>query len=300
MEDVGGIIVVDKPAGKTSTYVDNIVRRKLKVKVGHIGTIDAFASGVLPVAISRATKFIPYMIDKDREYVAEILLGKRTYTDDITGDTMYSCPPEYLQKLREEDIVSVLKRFEGVVEQVPPYYSAKKYMGKPLYFWARRRGKLLELSPTKVTIYKIEVLEIKIPVVKVKIISSGGMYVRALARDVGENLVVDGVKVGGTLQYLRRIRCSIFTENDAVSAEALKNMTAEEIKALARKVTPDMLDMRRVILKEHDIRRIRNGAPPKAKIIGRNGELLALCDEGGNIVAIGELKGNTVAVKRVI
>lgn len=299
-DDISGIIVVDKPEGKTSTYIDNILRKKLKVKVGHIGTIDFFASGVLPIAISRATKFIPYIIDKDREYLAEILLGKRTITDDITGEELYSCPPGVLEKLTEEDILSVLKRFEGVVEQVPPYFSAKKYMGEPLYVWARERGKLLELSPVKVTIYKIEVLEIKIPTVRLRIISSGGMYVRALARDVGENLVVDGVKVGGTLKYLRRIRCSIFTEKDAISAEDLVRMSPEEIRAHIKKVTPEMLDMRKIVVRDQDIGRIRNGAPPKIKVHGRNGEYAALCDENGNIIAIGRVKNESIEVKRVI
>lgn len=299
-EDLSGIIVVDKPEGKPSTYVDNILRRKLKTKVGHIGTVDIFASGVLPVAISKATKFIPYIIDKDREYIAEILLGKRTITDDITGEEMYSCPPEILQKLKEEQIIDVLKKFEGVIEQVPPYFSAKKYMGKPLYEWARKEKKFIELPPVKVTIYHIDIIEIKIPIVKIRIISSGGMYVRALARDVGENLIVDGVKVGGTLKYLRRIRCSIFTEKDAIPAELLKNMSPEEIKKHIKMVTPEILDMRKIVVRDQDIQRIRNGAPPKIRVQGRNGEYTALCDEKGVIVAIGRIKNNSIAVERVI
>ncbi len=301
MEEKSGIIVVDKPEGVTSTYVDNILKKKLKTKVGHIGTIDVFASGVLPIAVSRATKFVPYMLDKDREYLGEILLGKRTITDDITGQELYSCPPEILQKVSEEDVLSALKKFEGVLEQVPPYFSAKKYMGEPLYLWARERGKLLELSPSKVTIYKIDLIEINLPVVKIKIISSGGMYVRALARDVGDSIVIDGVKVGGTLKYLRRIRCGIFTEDEAIPLDKIKDMTPEEIKNHIKIVTPEMLDMRKIVVRERDIQRIRNGAPPKIKVQGiSSGEYSALCDEYGNIIAIGKIKNSSVAIKRVI
>lgn len=299
-QDISGIIVVDKPEGKTSTYVDNILKKKLKTKVGHIGTIDVFASGVLPLAISKATKFIPYIIDKDREYIAEILLGKRTITDDITGEEIYSCPPDVLKNLREEDVISVLKKFEGIIEQVPPYFSAKKYMGQPLYLWAREKGKFLELTPSKVTIYRIDIIQIQIPIVKIRVISSGGMYVRALARDVGDSLQVNGVKVGGTLKSLRRIRCSIFTESDAIPADVVKNSSPEEIKKYIKKVTPEMLDMRKIILREQDIQRIKNGAPPKVKIQGAVGEYCALCDESSNIVAIGKVKNSGVIVKRVI
>ncbi len=299
-EDISGIIVVDKPEGKTSTWVDNILKMKLITKVGHIGTIDPFASGVLPVAVGKATKFIPYIIDADREYIAEILLGKRTDTDDITGKVIYSVDDEEaVKQIKLSDIESTLKSFEGVVDQVPPYYSAKKYMGRHLYEWARE-GKFIELPPVKVTIYRIEVLSVNLPVVKIKITASSGMYVRALARDIGEKIKVDGKKVGGTLKSLRRIRCSMFNEKDAVPAEALKKMEKDEIVRYIKPVTPEMLNMRRIVVRNSDVKRIRNGTPPKFKVQGTNGEKVALCDELGNILAIGEIKKGVIAIRRVI
>jgi tRNA pseudouridine55 synthase len=294
-----GIIVVDKPEGKTSTQIDNLIKKKLKVKVGHIGTMDPFASGVLPIVIGRATKFIPYLIDKDREYIAEILLGKRTDTDDITGREIYSIDESDVKKLSLKQIEEVVKSFEGIIEQVPPYYSAKKYMGKPLYEWARE-GKLLELPPKRVTIYSIEILGISLPSIKLKILSSSGMYVRSLARDIGEKLTINGKKVGGTLKYLRRIRCGHFTEKDVIPFEAIKRMSADQIKKYIREVTPELLDMRKIVIRGQDIQRVMSGAPPKFKVQGNNGEKVILADDIGKIIAIGEIKKGIVQIKRVI
>jgi len=298
-KEIIGIIVVDKPEGKTSTQIDNLIKRKLRVKVGHIGTIDPIASGVLPIAIGRATKFIPYLIDKDREYIAEILLGKRTDTDDITGREIYSIDESDVKKLSLKQIEEVVKSFEGIIEQVPPYYSAKKYMGKPLYEWARE-GKLLELQPKRVTIYSIEILGISLPSIKLKILSSSGMYVRALARDIGEKLTINGKKVGGTLKSLRRIRCGHFTEKDAIPFEAIKHMSADQIKKYIREVTPELLDMRKIVIRGQDIQRVMSGAPPKFKVQGNNGEKVILADDTGKIIAIGEIKKGIVQIKRVV
>ncbi|GBD04210.1 tRNA pseudouridine synthase B [bacterium HR19] len=299
-EEISGIIVVDKPAGKTSAYVDNIIKRKLKVKVGHIGTIDPFAEGVLPVAIGKGTKFIPYITDTDREYIAQILLGKRTDTDDITGKTLYEFDePEKIKKIPLKDVLDVIKSFEGVIEQVPPYYSAKRYMGKHLYEWARE-GKLIELPPSKVTIYSIEVLSVNLPYVKLKILASSGMYVRALARDIGEKIQIDGKKVGGTLYSLRRTRCGVFSEKDAVPLETIKKLDREQILKLVRKITPDILDRRKIVIRGQDIQRVKNGTPPKFKVQGSNGEKVILCDEEDRIIAIGEIRKGVIQIKRVI
>lgn len=298
-KEIIGIIVVDKPEGKTSTQIDNLIKRKLRVKVGHIGTIDPIASGVLPIAIGRATKFIPYLIDKDREYIAEILLGKRTDTDDITGREIYSIDESDVKKLSLKQIEEVVKSFEGIIEQVPPYYSAKKYMGKPLYEWARE-GKLLELQPKRVTIYSIEILGISLPSIKLKILSSSGMYVRSLARDIGEKLTINGKKIGGTLKSLRRIRCGHFTEKDTIPFEAIKHMSADQIKKYIREVTPELLDMRKIVIRGQDIQRVMSGAPPKFKVQGNNGEKVILTDDSGKIIAIGEIKKGIVQIKRVV
>ncbi len=292
-----GIIVIDKPEGKSSTWVDNLIKKKLKTKVGHIGTIDPFASGILPVAVGKATKFIPYIIDRDREYIAEILLGKETDTDDITGKEIYSFSEVW--KLDIKKVIEVIKSFEGVIEQVPPFYSAKRYMGKRLYEWARE-GRYIELPPVRVTIYSIELLDIKLPVIKVKITSSSGMYVRALARDIGEKITVDGKKVGATLRYLRRTRCSIFTEGDSIPVQLIKELPPDQLIRYIRPVRPDMLDMRKIIVRGQDIERIKNAAPPRFKVQGIEGEKVALCTEDEKIIAVGEIRKKTVIVRRVI
>jgi tRNA pseudouridine55 synthase len=226
-------------------------------------------------------------------------LGKRTDTDDITGREIYSIDESDVKKLSLKQIEEVVKSFEGIIEQVPPYYSAKKYMGKPLYEWARE-GKLLELQPKRVTIYSIEILGISLPSIKLKILSSSGMYVRSLARDIGEKLTINGKKIGGTLKSLRRIRCGHFTEKDTIPFEAIKHMSADQIKKYIREVTPELLDMRKIVIRGQDIQRVMSGAPPKFKVQGNNGEKVILTDDSGKIIAIGEIKKGIVQIKRVV
>ncbi len=298
-EELWGIIVVDKEEGKTSTWVDNIIRRKLGTKVGHIGTIDPFASGVLPVAVGRATKLIPYLIDEDREYIAEILLGQKTDTDDITGKVIYKVDEELIGKIKIEQIYETLKKFEGIIEQVPPYFSARKYMGKRLYEWSRQ-GEYITLPPKKVTVYSIEVISISIPVIKLKITSSSGFYVRAMARDFGEILQVDGIKISATLKSLRRTRCSVFTEKDVIPSETLKKLTPEQLKKFVRKIDPEILDMAKIIVRDQELEKVKKGMPIKLKSSGTDGEYVAICDENSTIVAIGKISKNLVLIKRVI
>ena len=294
-----GILLVDKPEGKTSTWVDNLVKRKVKKKVGHIGTIDPIASGLLPIAIGKATKLIPFIIEGDREYIVEILLGKRTDTDDITGKVIYEIPEDEVMKIPDEKIVEVIKSFVGSYDQVPPYYSAKKYLGKPLYKWARE-GKLIELPPVKVSIYDIEILSIKKPYVKIRVVSSAGMYARALARDIGEKLEIDGKKVGGTLSALRRTRAGYFKVEEAIPAQAIKKMTPEQLAQKVLQIKPELLEMRCIVVRGNDINLVKNGTPPKFRVQGETGEIVALCDENRQLVAIGQIERGRILIKRVI
>lgn len=177
-----GILVINKPQGITSHDVVDRVRRRFNItRVGHAGTLDPMATGVLVMLIGRATKLAARFIDDDKEYVATLFLGKRTDTQDSTGRTLEE------KDARGVDIDSVRKTFNsflGDIEQIPPMMSAKKYKGKKLYQLARK-GKSVTRTPCRIKIRDIELLDFKLPEVIFRIKCSKGTYVRTLCEDMG-------------------------------------------------------------------------------------------------------------------
>jgi len=193
-----GILVIDKPKGWTSFDVVAKIRNKLGVrKVGHTGTLDPMATGVLVLCLGKATKLAQKMTGYDKEYVAEITLGATSPTDDAEGEITTS--PGATKKTLDE-IKAALKDFEGEIQQTPPQFSAKKVKGRRAYAMARK-GQVVELEPVAVKVHELELLDYKWPILKVRILSSKGFYVRSLARDLGEKL-----GTGGYLSALRRTK----------------------------------------------------------------------------------------------
>lgn len=217
MED--GLLLIDKPGGWTSHDVVAYLRRKLGVKkIGHAGTLDPFATGLLIVGVGReATKRLAEFLKMDKSYEATVRLGARSDTDDRTGTITPTSPPPVEQ--REETIRQTLGRFVGTIEQVPPAYSAKKVAGKKMYELARR-GFVVEQKPVTVTIHSIELLDYQWPLARIRVSVSSGTYIRALARDVGESL-----GVGGYLEELRRTSIGNFKVENA---ERLTKETARD------------------------------------------------------------------------
>lgn len=211
-----------KPEGVTSFSVVAKVRKISGIKrVGHAGTLDPLACGVLVVAVGRdATKGIDKFVKKEKEYVAEIMLGFESTTDDREGEKIeYKKSFKFLKKSPElGDVKKVLKKFVGKIEQVPPVYSALKINGKPAYKYARG-GEVLDMEKKKreVEIFDIEVLEYKWPILKIKVNTGSGVYIRSLARDVGRQM-----GVGGYLRFLERTRVGGFKKEDCVNIESLK------------------------------------------------------------------------------
>jgi len=209
---MNGIIVVDKPSGKTSHDVVQEVKKTLGVKkAGHTGTLDPLATGILPVCINEATKLGPFFSLDTKEYRATMLLGVKTDTQDIEGNVNASDEP----RVSLNDIEHTLHGFIGKIEQIPPRYSAVKFRGKPLYKWARE-GIPVDLQPRMVEIFSIDVEEVALPYVTYKVSCSKGTYVRSLCSDAGDIL-----GCGACLAGLRRIRCGVFFEEDAVSLEEI-------------------------------------------------------------------------------
>ena len=211
-----GIIIMDKPQGWTSMDVCAKLRGIFHEKrVGHAGTLDPMATGVLPVFIGRATRAVEFAAGSDKEYVAGLKLGVVTNTQDITGEILEQRPAEVTRK----QLLAVLPRFTGAIEQVPPMYSAIKINGKKLYELARK-GKEVERGPRPVTIHALEALDGPPPQgvdFLLRIHCSKGTYVRTLCHDIGQAL-----GCGGYMSSLQRIKAAGFTLADSVTLEAVQ------------------------------------------------------------------------------
>ena len=222
-----GILIVFKEKEYTSFDVVAVLRKIFgQKKIGHGGTLDPMAEGVLPVFLGNATKLCDIQENTDKTYEAEILLGQRTDTDDIWGAVLETRPV----LLSEDEVVRAVMSFQGEILQVPPMYSAKKLNGKKLYELARE-GVTVERKSVPVTIRRIEVTWIRLPYLKLRVTCSKGTYIRSLARDIGEKLGTFGVMSG-----LLRTGHGRFTVNDAYRLSEIRE--AAENGRLAELVIP--------------------------------------------------------------
>ena len=197
-QSMHGVLNVNKPSGWTSHDVVMRLRKVLGIqKIGHAGTLDPPATGVLPVLIGKGTKIAQFLVDWDKEYSAVLRLGQSTDTQDATGIIIREVSEPVLPETR---IRSTIAEFQGEIQQIPPMYSAVKVQGKPLYK-AARKGLTVERSPRSVTVRHLEVLNIRGAEVDLRIVCSKGTYVRTLCADIGDRL-----QVGGHLQRLERRR----------------------------------------------------------------------------------------------
>lgn len=208
-----GLLIINKPTDWTSFDVVAKIRNKLQTKkVGHTGTLDPKATGVLVLCLGKATKLAQEITATDKEYIAEITLGATSNTDDQEGEIIPSAEGADTNP-RTEEVKNVLALFTGTFEQTPPQFSAKKIKGKRAYKEARA-GRKVKLDPVKVTVNELELIDYKWPIVKLRIQCGKGFYVRSLARDIGDKL-----EVGGYLSALQRTRVGQYDINQAVSIE---------------------------------------------------------------------------------
>lgn len=208
-----GVIIIDKEPGFTSHDVVAKMRGICgQKKIGHTGTLDPMATGVLPVCLGSGTRLCDMLADRNKEYIAELLLGVETDTQDITGRVIARKSVE----VTEEAVRAVCESFRGEYEQIPPMYSALKVDGKKLYELARA-GKEVERKARPVKIFELEILECRLPVVKMRVVCSKGTYIRTLCADIGA-----GLGCGGTMQSLRRTVVGQFTLEHALTLEQLQ------------------------------------------------------------------------------
>ncbi len=210
------VLILNKPAGISSAKALNRAKRALGVKkAGHAGTLDPFATGVLVCCFGGATRLARFFLSDQKRYDAEMVLGIRTDTQDLTGAVIDSVPLEGFD-LSDDRIMAAAEGFAGEIEQAPPVYSALKHEGVPLYRLARQ-GRPVQKPPRKVTIHEIRVTEIRLPSVRLEVECSSGTYIRTLCADMGDLL-----GPGGHLKELHRTRSSGFSAEEAVTLERLE------------------------------------------------------------------------------
>jgi tRNA pseudouridine55 synthase len=271
---IDGMLLVDKPAGPTSHDVVAVVRRALgERRIGHAGTLDPFATGLLVLLVGRATRLLPYIDAEPKEYEATVRFGAETDTDDLTG-TVVSAPP-----LPERDAVeSAIADLTGEILQLPPAYSAKKVGGRRSYA-AARKGETIALAPVPVSVYRWEVRAWREDEMDVTITCGAGTYVRSLARDLGRL-----AGSGAHLRALRRSRSGPFTVADAFTLDSVKRGEARLRPALdaVRSLPTEQLSDVALSL-------VATGRSVDATVPGARA---ALVDAAGALVAIGEREGD--------
>lgn len=284
-----GIMNVYKEAGFTSHDVVAKLRGICKQKkIGHTGTLDPDAVGVLPVCFGSGTKLCDMLTDWDKEYIATLRLGVATDTQDLTGRVLFHAEEEALAALTEEKVRACILGFHGDYDQLPPMYSALKVNGKKLYELARA-GKEVERKARTVQIRELEILEMNVPTVRFRVVCSKGTYIRTLCHDIGEKL-----GCGGAMAFLTRSRVGIFRIEDALRLAEIEQLRDED-KISDVIIPPDAVfpDCREVKATAEACRFLENGNKIPAGMLGDFGllqerERLRMYDEAGRFYGIYE------------
>ena len=270
-----GLLLVDKPAGMTSHDVVLAARRAFgESRIGHAGTLDPFATGLLVLLLGRATRLLPHLDGVPKEYEAAIALGSETETDDLHGAVVRTAPPP-----SDEAIADAIAQLTGSLEQVPPAYSAKRVDGRRAYE-AARAGVALDLAPARVEVFEWRDVVREGALLRATVVCGGGTYVRALARDLGRH-----AGSAAHLAALRRTRSGAFHIHDAVTVDAIREGRTTPKPALDALPT-----IPHVALAPEEAERVlrgiavpRTGEAPRAALVdSRTGALLALAEGDGS------------------
>lgn len=287
----GGVLPVDKPEGPTSHDAVAAVRRALGSRqVGHTGTLDPFASGLLLVCFGPATRLAEYLTPLPKTYRATLRLGEATDTDDLTGEVL--ARSDAWRGLPEERVREALTARVGVVEQLPPRFSAKKVGGERMYA-AARRGEEVERKPVPVVIHRVEVLEVRLPEVDFEVECGSGTYIRAIARDAGEAL-----GAVAHLRRLRRTRVGPHGVEGAVPLDALGD--AERVLAAALSPAAAVAHLPRAEVDAAGAAAIGHGRAVPAPADVPEGVPVAVLGPGGALLAVGERAGDRLQPRKVL
>lgn len=277
-----GVLNLNKPAGFTSHDAVDALRKITHIRrIGHTGTLDPMATGVLPLCVGNATKIAQFLIAQDKEYEVEMTLGLITDSQDTTGKVMEE---RDWQSISEEDVRLLPEKFTGTLQQVPPMVSAKHHEGKRLYQLARE-GIEVEREPIEIHINELTILSIELPRIRFRVISSKGTYIRTLCHDMGLHL-----GTGGTMSALVRTRCGAFHIKDSASLEDLKS--PEDVQKHLHSVDDALSSIPAVEIAEAARRRISQGQGVLGShVVGVTGEF-----ESGGLVRIKTAKGELLAM----
>ncbi len=288
---LNGMLIINKPRGITSHDVVAEVRRILHTRrVGHTGTLDPEATGVLPVCVGPATKIAQFFLSSDKEYAATMTLGVRTDTQDAAGKIIYT-----VEKLDfgEKEVKSAFSHFVGEIEQIPPMVSAVRHKGKKLYELARQ-GKEVEREPRRVKILELEILSCEIPQVSFRVSCSKGTYIRTLTSDIGDKL-----GCGAHQSKLTRLRSGPFRLSDAITLKELREMPHPESRIIPVKKALSHLPA--IEVRDWFGKFVSKNAPVSSADIAESprlhsGEFVRINNSRGDLLAIGEVQ--TVAEEK--
>ncbi len=287
-EGPDGLLLVDKPAGITSTRALAMAKRALGArKAGHTGTLDPFATGLLPLVFGEATKFSRFLIDADKAYEATLRLGARSTTGDTEGQIVAGSPCF----ASSEEINAVCRDLTGDSMQIPPMHSAVRIQGRRLYDLARQ-GLAVEREARPIRVERLEVLRFDIECLVISVKCSKGTYVRTLAESLGDRL-----GCGAYLTALRRTSTAGFDVSDAATPEALAEMGVQAARARLLPVETLVRSLPRSDLGPEEARAIRNGRELDAG--GSDGER-ALFGPGGEFIGVGRVTSGRLAVARLL
>lgn len=264
-----GVILVDKEKGFTSHDVVSIVKKKLNTKkVGHAGTLDPMATGVLPILVGKGTKISKYLIEHDKTYVATIKLGIKTSTGDLEGNVIKTA--DYV--IDENTIREVLESVVGIQKQIPPIYSAIKVNGKKLYEYARK-GEQVEIPEREIEIYSIKLENIIGDEITFEVKCSKGTYIRTLCEDVAEKL-----GTVGTMSALKRTQVNTFTISNSIKIDEISKENIIPIEDIFK-------DKEKIILKDEQFKLFLNGVPLENTI---KGDIALIYKCNNEFIGIGE------------
>lgn len=293
---VDGIVLLDKPIGLSSNQALQRVRRLFRAaKAGHTGALDPLATGMLPLCLGEATKFSQFLLDADKRYITCIQLGKRTTTGDREGDVLTDLP---VPDLTDEALESVLNRFRGEIEQIPPMYSALKHEGKPLYEYARQ-GIVIERKRRQVTISDLTLLSRTADTLTLDIRCSKGTYIRTIGEDIGEML-----GCGAHLHSLHRVSTAGYSAENMLTLEAFETIAEQGEDALDALLLPmdtavEHLD--KVFFSQEQTKDMMFGRSVPNETLLMDGSLVRLYDQmTQRFLGLGILKESIIRPHRLV
>lgn len=279
---MNGIINFHKPKGMTSHDAVYYFRRLLKIKkIGHTGTLDPDATGVLPICIGKATRVSEYLLNADKEYIGSLVLGSETDTQDSSGEVLFTSN----LTVDEEEIKNSFSKFTGKLSQIPPMYSAVRHNGKKLYELARE-GKVVERKPRDINIYQLDILNIEDDNRKINFYTkcSRGTYIRTLCNDIGRDL-----GTYGHMSDLKRVGVGQFKIEDSFTMDYLNNLSLDQISQLIMPIDTALDSLDKILVKNNYYKQLVNGVvvPVDSKEVDLTSNYRVYCDH--KFIGIGKV-----------